>query len=116
MYKKVASVNNIIKLNDIRNELIDKYGKLTNSVKNLINIMKLKILAAHCNVNSIKYKGTELEFIFEKNANINLENLMKKYFSKIKFYPEEQNKFSIFTKEIKKNQLMNFTEEILSLI
>ncbi len=65
MYKKIAQVTSKEDIEEIADELIDRYGDPPPSVSNLLRIAGLKLTAAGYNIRSIVYKGNELIIGFD---------------------------------------------------
>jgi len=55
MYKRIASVRSDEEIADISDELMDRYGKLPESVQNLIKVANLKFIAESLNLAEIRY-------------------------------------------------------------
>ena len=56
-YKKIASASTDDRLNEIRNELRDRFGALPQNVENLIRFVQVKRFAQHMGVVSIVREG-----------------------------------------------------------
>lgn len=67
MYKKIASINEEKDIEDIEDELIDRYGDIPKEVNNLLIISRIKILAKHTGINLITDKNGMVVFQFKEN-------------------------------------------------
>ena len=68
VYQRISESNKIENIKDIKNELRDRFGKLPEEVKNLIEISKTKIIADQANVNKIVVKNSgKSELTFDKS-------------------------------------------------
>jgi transcription-repair coupling factor (superfamily II helicase) len=56
-YKKIASATTDVRLEDIRNEMRERFGALPANVENLIRFVKVKYFAQHLGVTSIVREG-----------------------------------------------------------
>jgi len=77
MYKRIASVQNLNQLMEMKVELIDRFGTLPDAAKNLLSVNEVKLDAAAINVKKIEAhdKGGYIEFY--PNADINPMFLVK---------------------------------------
>ena len=64
LYRKIASVYKLETLQDIKVELIDRFGPLPNKVKNLLQIVELKQISKNVNIEKIDAgnKGFSIQF------------------------------------------------------
>jgi transcription-repair coupling factor (superfamily II helicase) len=69
IYQRISESNKIENIKDIKNELRDRFGKLPEELKNLIEISKTKIIADQANVNRIVVKNSgKSELTFDKSG------------------------------------------------
>lgn len=96
MYKRISNAENSQQLRDLQIELIDRFGLLPQSVKQLFLITELKFLASKLGINRIHLSQQQgkLEFCAQPNINpaalISLIQLHSKYYqmdgpTKLKF-------------------------------
>ncbi|MDO5564103.1 MAG: transcription-repair coupling factor [Eubacteriales bacterium] len=93
LYKKISICKNDIDLQNIKEELIDRFGKYPKEVKNLLFIASLKQKAHECYITELKIKDSFLSMKFFKNANIKNEMipiLIEKYKGNIRFAQGEE--------------------------
>jgi transcription-repair coupling factor (superfamily II helicase) len=69
-YKKIASIRNAADLEDIQDELIDRYGELPKSLVNLLEIAYLKGLANSLSIVSIEEKNHSIILEVQKDAKL----------------------------------------------
>ena len=62
-YRKLSSVDTIIDIDNIEDELIDRFGPIPNNIKKLIYNWKVKVSAASCGILSIEKKGSILSIL-----------------------------------------------------
>lgn len=60
IYKKVAAVRSVEEGEDLREELIDRFGDLPQAVDNLLSVARVKALGSACGVEQISQKGDDL--------------------------------------------------------
>jgi transcription-repair coupling factor (superfamily II helicase) len=61
-YRAIASVNTEEDVKAVREELVDRYGKLPEPVENLLLVAGLRMLARACGVGEIVLQGTNIRF------------------------------------------------------
>ncbi|MBP3967024.1 transcription-repair coupling factor [Paenibacillus lignilyticus] len=64
IYKKVASVRAFEEVEDLREELIDRFGDLPQAVDNLLSVARLKVYGAVCGIEQIGGKGEDIALRF----------------------------------------------------
>ncbi|MFC4098727.1 transcription-repair coupling factor [Paenibacillus xanthanilyticus] len=60
IYKKVAAVRSAEEGEDLREELIDRFGDLPQAVDNLLAVARVKALGSACGVEQVSQKGDDL--------------------------------------------------------
>lgn len=96
IYKRITSISDIEEEYDVEEEIEDRFGDIPQSVRNLLSIMHIKILAKQLNIVSIEQKGRDIVFTFKDNKNIDLSSLVRVmdiYKDRLKFYATEQPSF-----------------------
>lgn len=116
VYKKIAAIENIDDYNDIEEELNDRYSKMPESVRNLMDIAYIKNKAKTVFIEEIKEMPKVIIFKFAQGesdySNIYV-NLIKKYkdIVVLKFGLEPYFAFKI--KGIKKENKLEFLKEVV---
>ncbi len=97
MYKKVAGVETESQLNDVRSELIDRYGETPTAVRNLLDYARLKLQAIRVGANAIERKREFVNIKFSEKAGIDPGKLARFVASQrgAQFAPDGTLKFSI---------------------
>ncbi|MFE3018262.1 transcription-repair coupling factor [Streptomyces sp. NPDC059256] len=62
VYRSIASVNTEEDIKAVREEIIDRYGKLPEPVENLLLVAGLRMLARSCGVSEIVLQGSNIRF------------------------------------------------------
>ncbi len=75
MYKRIASIQSEEDHDDVQDELIDRYGDIPKSVRNLLFIALMKAYCSKAFVTRLQVKEGEIRFTFHKNACLNGEKL-----------------------------------------
>ena len=71
LYKRIANAKNIEELNDLRVEMIDRFGAIPIQTQNLFAITELKLISETLGIKNIKSgpKGGKVEFVLQPNIN-----------------------------------------------
>jgi transcription-repair coupling factor (superfamily II helicase) len=76
-YKKIASANTEMRLDDIRNEMRDRFGALPHNVESLLHFVKVKHRAQHLGVISIVREGARAIVKLTPQAKIDPNKLLQ---------------------------------------
>ncbi len=68
LYKRISSVPNLIELNTISEETIDRFGRYPKSVTNLFEYATIRIIARELGINAVERKGRNLTLNFHKDT------------------------------------------------
>jgi transcription-repair coupling factor (superfamily II helicase) len=60
LYSRLAPVQHIEEVEDMAREFRDRFGPLPQPVENLLYIVKIKVLAARAEVNSVSTQGKQI--------------------------------------------------------
>tara|TARA_Y100001960_G_scaffold332184_1_gene431784 strand:- start:4124 stop:7585 length:3462 start_codon:yes stop_codon:yes gene_type:complete len=114
MYKQIASVQDKQELDDLKVELIDRFGLLPDATKNLLSVAELKLIAAELKVKKIEAhdKGGYIEFY--PDADINPMYLVKLLQSQPqKFAMEGPTKFKFTVPLVDRRKRIQFVGDML---
>ena len=89
IYQDIALCKTEQDIQNITDEIIDRYGTMPTEVENLLEIARIKILAKSANVIKITQKRDGIVFIYDNNKfDMSLiETLVKKYNRRVRFSP-----------------------------
>lgn len=76
LYKRIASAGDEDELKDLQTELIDRFGLLPNSAKNLFMTTELKLFAGSLGINKIEAHEDGGRILFDKNPKIDIDQLL----------------------------------------
>lgn len=81
VYQKLSSVDNLEYLNEIRDELLEDYGKMPKEVFNLMHVIELKIYAKNAGLVNVKAENVYLnnkskEIVLLMSNKVKPENIM----------------------------------------
>ena len=119
IYKRIAGIENQAECDDMREELLDRFGETPTAVQNLLRIAMIRVNAHKLFMTELKGKNGEIQFVLKQDADIKVEQipiLLKKK-EKLSFNP----KGTFFLFRYKKcgmverdaQMLLGFTEELL---
>lgn len=86
VYQNIALCENDENLQDITDEIIDRYGKMPIEVENLLDVSSIKILCKKLGIIKIIQKSEKILFTFSKDKfNIDVGKVIDEYKSQIMF-------------------------------
>ena len=88
IYKRIASIENSKERDDMKDELVDRFGAIPKSVDNLLRIALIRVSAHALFMTEIKGKNERITFTFRPDAHIDpagIPSLLKKYKDKLLF-------------------------------
>lgn len=128
IYQKIAFCKNEQDIQDIIDEIIDRFGNMPPELENLIDIARIKYLARQLHVSKIASKNivktantnlkrnqkTAVVFTFEPNQfELNLNELVQKYANKIKFTNGIKPMITLQIETDNERQILNDVTEFL---
>ncbi len=118
VYQNIALCNNEEDIQNVIDEIIDRFGNMPEELENLIDIARIKYLAKEQNISKIISKKTAVVFTFEQNkqetdTNLNVSELIKKYGNKIKFSPGIKTMITLEIGTTNERQILNDVTEFL---
>ncbi len=122
IYKRIAVIENQAESEDMRDELLDRFGAVPVSVENLLRISLIRAKAHRVYITEIKGKQERIQVYMKEDAPIRVEQIpefLKRYEKKAVFTPKG---IPCFTFRYRKQdlaekdaqQLLELTEEILT--
>ena len=88
IYKRIAGIETRAESNDMKEELLDRFGEVPVSADNLLRIALIRESAHKLYMTEIKGKDERIKFTFKPDAQIRVENipeLLKQYQDKMSF-------------------------------
>ncbi|MFK5947871.1 MAG: transcription-repair coupling factor [Methylococcales bacterium] len=115
LYKRISNAPGQHELDEIRVELIDRFGLLPDIAKNLFEVTSLKLLTQDMGVEKITAVDSLIRIIFNLNANINPAQLISLIQSKPQVYKlNGTNTLIIYKETISSEQRVIILREILN--
>lgn len=111
IYRRLTAVREDAAIKDLRDELNDRFGKVTEPVENLLQVARIRLAAKNLGVRSLKEKNLRVEIIFGDLKKISAQgvlDLSKIFRRDMKFIESSQRIFLTFkTKEKLLTRLLN---------
>jgi len=73
IYKKFKYVKSLSLADDLEEEVEDRFGELPDSVRNLLDITRIKSLAMRCGIDAVLQQGSETSFRFPPASYVPIE-------------------------------------------
>ncbi len=116
IYKRIASIENEEEMDDMLEELIDRFGDVPKKVQQLLSIALLKALAHSAYVVSVEQKGEVYKFTMYEKAKVHVERipaLIEKFKGNLKF-KVDTNPYFLYQKLSKNRKEKD--EDVLELV
>ena len=122
IYKRIAGIENERECDDMREELLDRFGQIPKSVGNLLRIALIRSHAHRLYMPEVKGKNERIRFTLRPDAPIRVENiplLISDYGGRLRFDPKGDPTFCLHYRKcgvIEKDEetLLMLTGEALS--
>ncbi|MBD5517359.1 MAG: transcription-repair coupling factor [Lachnospiraceae bacterium] len=122
IYKRIAGIDNEQECDDMREELLDRFGQIPKSAENLLRIALIRSHAHRLYMPEVKGKNERVQFVLRPDAPIKVENiplLISDYQGKMRFDPKGGPAFYLHYRKcgvIEKDEetLLALTEETLA--
>ncbi|MDD3368651.1 MAG: transcription-repair coupling factor [Lachnospiraceae bacterium] len=121
IYKRIAGIENMSECDDMKEELMDRFGEIPKSVDNLLRIALIRDQAHKLFMPELRGKNSEIKFLLRPDAKIevaNIPELLAEYPKKLQFQTKGTPYFLYRYKKcgvVEKDEemLLNLTEELL---
>ena len=113
IYKRIAGIESVKERDDMKDELLDRFGEIPKSVDNLLRIALIRVTAHELYMTEIKGKNERITFTFRPDAAVNpakIPDLMKKYGQNLSFTAYGT---PFFTYKYKRSELIETDAELL---
>jgi transcription-repair coupling factor (superfamily II helicase) len=77
LYKRLASIRDLSDLDALREEVVDRFGRLPTEVKGLFSRMEVEVLAREMNIERIDTAGPYLLAVFDPGAKVSPDSLIR---------------------------------------
>ena len=75
IYKRIAAIENVRERDDMKDELLDRFGEIPKSVDNLLRIALIRVAAHKLYLTEIKGKNERIVFTFRPDAAVNPQKI-----------------------------------------
>ena len=121
IYKRIAGIENEKECDDMREELLDRFGEIPKSAENLLRIALIRSAAHRLYMPEVKGKDGTVRFLMRTDAPVRVENiphLLKLYGGKMTFDPKGVPAFCLRYRkcgviEMDEETLLSLTETAL---
>ena len=118
IYQDIALCKNEEDIQNVIDEIIDRFGNMPEELENLIDIARIKYMAKDLYISKIMSRKTAVVFTFEPNKKemdlgLNLNKLIKKYGNKIKFSAGVKPMITLELGTNNERQILNDVTEFL---
>lgn len=77
IYQRIAAIRKEEHIQELTDELIDRFGEPPAPVLNLLAVARLKNLARQMGIRTLMEKPDRIEILFNENPNVNIEKVMQ---------------------------------------
>ncbi|WP_392551339.1 transcription-repair coupling factor [Orbus wheelerorum] len=115
LYKRIASIEELDELSDIKIEIIDRFGRLPEPVQFLLDVTKIRFTAQQLGINKIEFgeKGGYIEF--GANNQVSVDYLIGEIQKDPKSYRlDGQNRLKLLKTELQRQQRIDYINTLLS--
>ena len=114
MYQDIALCKNEEDIQNVVDEMIDRFGNMPSEIENLLDIARIKTLCKKLNISKVQEKRNFVVFIFEPGEiNIDVNELVKKYRNRIKFTQGIKTQITLALKESSEKGILREVMEFL---
>lgn len=115
IYQNIALCKNEQDIQNVIDEIIDRFGNMPSELENLIAIARIKYTAKKLKISKIANNRTAVVFTFEPNKiEINISELVKKYGNKIKFSAGIKPMVTLEINSTNERKILNDVTEFLT--
>ncbi len=93
LYKRIGSLKTVEDINDMREELIDRFGPIPEEVENLLKTVEIKQICMLCGIDRVEAGARGILIAFHNNTFKNVDKLMdfiSKQLGAIKIRPDQK--------------------------
>ncbi len=114
VYQDIALCKTEEDIQNVIDEIIDRYGDMPVEIENLVKIAQIKALCKSNLIEKVYNRRDIVVFTFSKSEiDIDLPKLLKQYRNKIKFSPGVKTSVSLMTNATTDEQLLNKVKDFL---
>lgn len=117
VYQKIALCRTEEDIQNVIDEVIDRYGNMPKELENLLEVARIKQLAKEQNIVKVESKQNGVVFTVASSENIkyDIAELVRKYGNKIKFSAGIKPMITYKTDNVKEQELLKQVKEFLEI-
>ncbi len=112
IYQDIAGAKTEEDIQNIIDEIIDRYGEMPKEVYNLLEIARIKNLCRKDKVNKMQQKQNDVVIFFKTLSDENLRDIILKYKTKVRFSPGEKPYITLRIEKDVVKELKEFLESV----
>lgn len=117
VYQNIALCKNEEAIQNVIDEIIDRFGNMPAELENLIDIARIKYLAKGLFISKVASRKTAVVFTFEQsNFEIDIAKLVKEYGNKIKFSAGIKPMITLEIGSTQERQILNDVTQFLKTV
>ena len=114
IYQNIALCKNEQDIQNVVDEIIDRFGNMPGELENLLDIARIKYLAKSQYITKIASKKTSVVFTYDqKKFNVDIVKLVETYKNKVKFQPGIKPMITLNIGTTNERQILNDVIEFL---
>jgi len=114
MYQEIALCKNEEDIQNVIDEMIDRFGNMPKEIENLIEIARIKNLCKKLNISKVQSRRNFVLFIFEPGEiNIDINELVKRYKNRIKFTQGIKPQITLALNNVSEIKMLQEVKEFL---
>ena len=114
IYQNIALCKNEQDIQNVVDEIIDRFGNMPGELENLLDIARIKYLAKPLYITKIASKKTSVVFTYDqKKFNVDIVGLVETYKNKVKFQPGVKPMITLNIGTTNERQILNDVMEFL---
>ena len=114
VYQNIALCKNEEDIQNVIDEIIDRFGNMPKELENLIDIARIKYLSKEINIVKIMNKNQAVVFTFEQNRfKLDVNKLIQNYGNKIKFSAGVKPMITLEVKTRNEREILKIITEFL---
>ena len=105
LYRELSNINDLEQLENMKISINDKYGVISNNLKNLLQVIEIKIMAKELLIKKIDVTNIGFVLEFKSNADLNVSKILdyaKLNPSKLELKPKSKIIFKTICDKVKK--------------
>ncbi len=117
VYQNIALCKSEEDIQDVTDEIIDRFGNISKEIENLLEIARIKVLSKNLGLEKIASKNSSVLFIFENDkCQVDISKLVDKYGDRIRFSPGLKPTVKLNLVSTEDKGILNEIQEFLKFI